>query len=130
MKKKAKTPKNKAAFSNFTTISNPQRQIINMNNNPCKIIPRINIIENNEEDICDEPIEYPSVNRISVNSVKTNNLHDLDAKGYPIYHSSEASNFMNYNMAKNYYTQDSDFVSRTQMNFRGMTLDDDCNVEE
>jgi hypothetical protein len=126
IKKKQKTPKGKDSGSNFITINNPQRQIININN-PCKILQKRNIIENNEEDMCEESVEQASVNRISVNPVKKNNLHELDARGYPIYPQNEGNNLLNYNMAKSYYyTPSKDFVK----NFTTMPMEDECNVEE
>jgi hypothetical protein len=135
IKKKAKTPKSKEAINHFITINNPQKQIININN-PCKILPKKNIIENNEEDICEENVDIQaSVNRISVNSVKRNNLHDLDVKGYPHNEGgfNNNGNLLNYNMAKNYYTTpDKEYFTRTQQHFTRLTLDDETcnNIEE
>jgi hypothetical protein len=123
IKKKTKTPKSKDCLSNFITINNPMRHN-NNTNNPFKVLQKRNIIENNEEDICEEPIEQAPVNRISVNPVKKNNLHDIDSRGYPIFPTNEA-NLLNYNMAKNYYTPSQDFMKKNQN--QG---EDECNVEE
>jgi len=77
IKKKNKQVVNK---QNFITINNPQKQIININNTSKFHNNHKNIIkiEKNEENYFDEGFATVQINKISINSVRNNNLTELN----------------------------------------------------